>query len=240
MLIDRLGPVDVTTVARQTESGDAGTRSLVTELVSAGRVVALGGDGSGKGGALLLTTPAFDRLGGQAQETMTAFFREHPLRSGMPKEELKSRLGLPARAFTEVLGHWLRDGSVIEAGALVAPSGRTVTLTPAQEREAQEYVRQLHDNPYAPTPARAPDAELLSHLAETGQVESVGDGIVFAADAYERMVARIVEHLKQERTITLAQVRDMFGASRKYAQSLLEYLDQRGVTRRLGDERVLR
>jgi selenocysteine-specific elongation factor len=54
------------------------------------------------------------------------------------------------------------------------------------------------------------------------------------------MTEQIVAHLRQERTITLARVRDMFGASRKYAQSLLEHLDQRGITRRVGDERVLR
>jgi selenocysteine-specific elongation factor len=51
---------------------------------------------------------------------------------------------------------------------------------------------------------------------------------------------RVVEHLRANRTVTLAQVRDMFGTSRKYAQSLLEHLDAQHVTRRVGDERVLR
>ncbi|MGE0543159.1 MAG: SelB C-terminal domain-containing protein [Dehalococcoidia bacterium] len=54
------------------------------------------------------------------------------------------------------------------------------------------------------------------------------------------MVADVTEHLRQEGTITLAQVRDMFSTSRKYAQALLEHLDERRITRRIGDERVLR
>lgn len=54
------------------------------------------------------------------------------------------------------------------------------------------------------------------------------------------MVERVVEHLKKEGTITLAQVRDLFSTSRKYAQAFLEYLDAQGITRRVGDERVLR
>ena len=54
------------------------------------------------------------------------------------------------------------------------------------------------------------------------------------------MVARVTQHLRDEGTVTLAQVRDMFGTSRKYAQGLLEHLDRERVTRRVGDERVLR
>jgi selenocysteine-specific elongation factor len=54
------------------------------------------------------------------------------------------------------------------------------------------------------------------------------------------MTARIVGHLREKGTITLARVRDMFGTSRKYAQALLEHLDQQRITRRVGDERVLR
>jgi selenocysteine-specific elongation factor len=51
----------------------------------------------------------------------------------------------------------------------------------------------------------------------------------------DRTVARITEQGK----ITLAEFRDMFDTSRKYAQALLEHLDERRVTRRVGDERVL-
>jgi serine/threonine protein kinase len=40
-------------------------------------------------------------------------------------------------------------------------------------------------------------------------------------------------------TATLAQVRDLFNASRKYAQAILEHLDEEGITKRVGDERVL-
>ncbi len=50
----------------------------------------------------------------------------------------------------------------------------------------------------------------------------------------------MVAHLKERQTVTLAQVRDMLGTSRKYAQALLERMDHQGITRRVGDERVLR
>jgi len=64
--------------------------------------------------------------------------------------------------------------------------------------------------------------------------------VVFLASAYKEMVDRIVAHLKQHGKITAAEVRDRFNTSRKYAIGLLEHLDEAKVTRRVGDERVLR
>ena len=40
--------------------------------------------------------------------------------------------------------------------------------------------------------------------------------------------------------MTVADVRDMFGGSRKYSLALMDYLDQQRITRRVGDARVLR
>ena len=54
------------------------------------------------------------------------------------------------------------------------------------------------------------------------------------------MVKRVIRHIEDKGAITVAQVRDMFAASRKYALALMEHLDERRVTRRVGDERLLR
>ncbi len=54
------------------------------------------------------------------------------------------------------------------------------------------------------------------------------------------MARQVVERIRQQGKITVAERRNMFGPSRKYALALAEYLDQQHVTRRVGDERVLR
>jgi len=71
-------------------------------------------------------------------------------------------------------------------------------------------------------------------------VVRVSPDAVFAADAYHEMVQRVTEAIRRQGSVTLAQVRDMLGTSRRYAQALLEHLDAQGVTLRRGDERVLR
>lgn len=238
-LLARMEPVDVGTFIKQTESGEAETRMVLSRLVAEGRAVALGADTGIHQGTVLLTAPGFERLRERAMESLASYFRDHPLRSGMPKEELRNRLGLSPRVFGAVLARWLESGVLTEAGALVAPPGRTVTLTPAQQREADVFVGQLLANRFAPQPERLPAPELLAYLTEQRRVVPVGEGVVFEAGAYDEMVGRIIAHLRQEGTVTLAQVRDMFGASRKYAQALLEHLDERHLTRRVGDERVL-
>jgi selenocysteine-specific elongation factor len=239
-LIARLEPVDFGTLVKQTEGGEEETRSVITTLVDEQRAVALGDEMSGiQRSTVLFTAPGFERLQGQAESALASYFKDHPLRSGMPKEELRNRLGLNPRMFGVVLARWLRSGVLQEAGALVAHPGRAVTLTPAQQQEADGYVRQLLANRFAPQPERTPGPELLAYLAEQRRVVPVGEGVIFEAGAYEEMAARIIQHLRQHETVTLAQVRDMFGASRKFAQAILEHLDERRITRRVGDERVL-
>jgi selenocysteine-specific elongation factor len=66
----------------------------------------------------------------------------------------------------------------------------------------------------------------------------VSESVVFVASAYDKMVERVLAHIKANGKITLAEVRDLFQTSRKYAQALIEYLDEKKITRRVGDERV--
>ena len=64
--------------------------------------------------------------------------------------------------------------------------------------------------------------------------------MVFAASAYQEIKDRVTAHLQAQGSITVAEARTMFDTSRKYILPLLEYLDQHRITRRVGDERVLR
>ena len=240
-LITRLEPVEVAALARQTEASEDQTRDLVELLVEAGRVMALAPAGAAvTRGTLLYSTPGFELLWERAETGLRTYFQERPLRTGMPKEELRSRVRLTGKVFTEVLACWLREGLLEEKGAVVSPPGHQVALTPVQQREADQFLTEVRQGGFTPQPTVVPSANLLAYLEESGHVVAVSEGVVYDAAVYHAMVERVITHLRAQHTVTLAQVRDMFGASRKYAQALLEHLDQRGVTRRDGDERVLR
>jgi len=135
---------------------------------------------------------------------------------------------------------WVGRGDVREEASTLALPEHAPSLSPAEQATADAFLASLRAKPYAPSTQGLPDPELLAHLEEKGQIVRVADNIAFTTEAYQEMTSRIVEHLKAQGTITLAQVRDMFAASRKYAQALLEHLDEQRITRRVGDERVLR
>ncbi len=103
----------------------------------------------------------------------------------------------------------------------------------------RSFLKSLAASPYSPPSELIPEADLLHILVVQGRVVKVSDNIVFAAPVYDEMLRRVTARIKEKGKITLGEVRDMFGTSRKYAQALLEYLDREKVTRRVGDDRVL-
>ena len=90
------------------------------------------------------------------------------------------------------------------------------------------------------TPIPVEDPELGRFLEGEGRLVRVGDGLAIGIDAYERAKSALVDECRQAGSITLARFRDLLGISRRPAQLLLERFDADGLTRRVGDERVLR
>jgi selenocysteine-specific elongation factor len=89
-------------------------------------------------------------------------------------------------------------------------------------------------------PVRVDDPVLARFLEEQGRLVRVGDGYAVAASAYEQARLALVGECEAAGRITLARFRDLLGVGRKTAQLLLERFDADGLTRRVGDERVLR
>jgi selenocysteine-specific elongation factor len=158
----------------------------------------------------------------------------------MPREELRSRLALSQTEFDSLVAHLTGEGHVQDFGGAIGLPGHRPAPDAAQLARVEALMSELRANPYAPAVADQPGEPLLAYLEDEGSIVRTGDGVIFTTEAYREMSDRIVEHLRMNGTITLAGVRDMFGTSRKYAQSLLEYLDAHHITRRVGDERVLR
>jgi selenocysteine-specific elongation factor len=90
------------------------------------------------------------------------------------------------------------------------------------------------------TPIAVEDADLARFLEAQGRLVRVGDGLAIGIQAYEDAKRAVIEECEQAGQIRLARFRDLLGISRRPAQLLLERFDADGITRRVGDERVLR
>jgi selenocysteine-specific elongation factor len=105
----------------------------------------------------------------------------------------------------------------------------------SREQEAAELEARLGLDP-----VKVDDAELARFLEQQGRLVRAGGGYALSPAAFERARAVLVAELESAGRITLARFRDLLGVSRKTAQLLLERFDADGLTRRQGDERVLR
>jgi selenocysteine-specific elongation factor len=162
----------------------------------------------------------------------------------MGREALRSGLGLEAKLFNAAMAHATTEDLVADEGAIVRLPSHTVKLNPEQQRQVDALLGRFRRQPYT-TPSfkesvAAVGEDVLGVLITRRDLVQVSSDVLFLPETYEELVTRVRAHIKREGSITLGQARDLFKTSRKYAQGLLEHLDETGITKRVGDERVLR
>ena len=162
----------------------------------------------------------------------------------MGREALRSGLKLESKVFNAAMTRASAKGLIVEEEATVRLPSHQVQLAPDQQRRVDallaQFRRQPHTTPSYKESTAAVSEEVLGVLIARRDLVQVSPEVLFLPETYEVMIARVRAHIEQEGSITLAQVRDMFQTSRKYAQGLLEHLDEIGMTKRMGDERVLK
>jgi len=195
-------------------------------------------------GEWLFAREAWQSISERASRELEAYHGAHPLRAGMAREELRSKLGVPPGPYPSVLQGLTEDGGVVEKDGSLALPGHRVDLPVAGA--AGPLLEVLGRQPLAPpslseaTRESGASAEVVRALAQRGDIVRVGDDVAFTKDAYETAVAMVREIIADGGSITVAQLRDRMGASRRPVLALLEHLDAQRVTRRVGDARVLR
>jgi selenocysteine-specific elongation factor len=233
-LLETKQPLELAALATQSNIPAAEAAAAIASLAGEGRVIALG-EGDKR---LLLTASGWRNLSDKAVAALADYHKKYPARPGMPKAEFATRLKL-GDFINLALINLVKQGALVEEGTHLRLPAHSVKLTATQQAKMDAFLKSLAASPYAPPSDLIPEPDLLNILLGQGKVVKVSDNIVFSAAAYNEMKSKIAARLKANGKITLGEVRDMFGSSRKYIQALLEYLDKEKVTRRVGDDRVL-
>ena len=171
------------------------------------------------------------------QARLEAHHRDRPLEQGLGKETARAHTGLEPAAFQDLL---TRSEDVADKGSRVALTRFSVELSPDQKRTRDEMIDRIHTGGYSP-PLESElqtDPSLLRSLAESGAIVKIGDFYLSEANskkAREQVRAAITER----GPLTVAEIRDLLGTTRKYAVPLCEWLDSTGTTLRKGDLRLL-
>jgi selenocysteine-specific elongation factor len=187
----------------------------------------------------LLSAGVWQNLLGQIARELLAFHQSEPLRSGMSREELRSRLGMKQSTLTTLLE---ANPDILSEGTLVRLVSHKIQFTPAQVVNIEKLMRLMQDAPFAP-PSYSEAVQIVGDsvvraLIDLGELVQVQPDVIFARPAYDVLVTSALQRIDETGDVTAASLRDTFQTSRKYAIGLLEHLDSIGVTRRVGDSRV--
>lgn len=239
------GPAPYQEIADQSGLLADDFEGALQNALSSGTIRILGtSDNSPKENSILATEVQWQTMRSDCVDEIAAYHHETPLRKGIPKEELRSRLKLDADLFQALVRILIKKGELTDLGPVLALSSHEIRFNPAQEEAIRSLDRKFAANPNSPPSVKEAKAtvgkDVYDGLVQLEALVPVSPDVVYRKEDYDRIVANIKTGLSGGGTISVAEFRDQYHTSRKYALALLEHLDEIGVTRRDGDVRRLR
>ncbi|GLI37909.1 selenocysteine-specific translation elongation factor [Geobacter hydrogenophilus] len=223
------------------------TEAALASLLSAGEVVQVVREPR-----ILLSREAFGSLKSYLLGEVEGYLRDNPLKEGIGKEELKTRLPKRSdpRFFTPLLTSLEKEGKVVVERELVKLPGRTGEPTVDQSGLQGRIEAALLRGGFEPPTVkelcdqlRCGEKEILEHLnilARQGRAVKLKSDVFYAPGPVGEIREKLVARLREKGEITPPEFRELTGLSRKFMIPLLEFFDQEKITIRVGDKRILR
>jgi len=199
----------------------------------------------------VINSSQYRRLREMALIQLREFHQRAPMKSGLAKEELRTKLPLEVdvKLFQILMNELIQSKEVIlEKDKIRLPEHRISSidekglvkrveetllkggLQPPSSRELSEEWSEREEGIQA----------IFDHLVHEGVLVKIKSGMYFHKVPFDHLKENLIIYLKQHQEITTPQFKEITGASRKYAIPLIEYFDQIKLTLRLGEKRVLR
>ncbi len=235
----------VSDILKQANLPESEGLQLLEEMLSKGVLVQVKGSATGiHAESLLMAATTWQDHVSRITTELQAFHQQNPLLAGMPLENLRNQVVLPAKSLSLILEKLIQEKQLIQQGTMVKLSNYSIQLSDSENQQAQSLLEKFEQHPYSPPDAKECHeligVDLLHALIDQGKLISISEDILFTPDALEKLTQAVTSHIQQEGSLTLADLRDQFSTSRKYALPVLEYLDKKGVTTRKGEFRVLK
>jgi selenocysteine-specific elongation factor len=234
------GPISIQEVSQNVDIDDV--QEMIDSLIADERLVRLG-EGEPNVNSLLVTGTEWEKYRELSTNILNSYHEKYPLRPGMPIQEYRTRMQLDPKWATQYIESASENAWFQNNQNLLCLPSHIPTLGEQQKSDVERLLKRFESQPYN-TPSRRDilleiDEEVLQYLIWSEQVVGVSEDVFFSGSSYASAVQRIRDSFKEQETLTVAEVRDIFKTSRKYALALMEYLDACGITKRDGDVRKL-
>ena len=182
-LIQRLEPVRWSELLTRSELAEQDALTAIQRQIASGAVVAL--DDAGLATATeLMSESGLAATTGRARTIVSDYVAEFPLRAGLPREDLRSRLRLSQRAFAFIEQRLIQSGELTLTGAALDLPDRTAALSEEQKQIVRSLLERLHVQGVRPEVDHSLDPNLLEYLEARGEVVRLKDGVTLAHEVY--------------------------------------------------------
>jgi selenocysteine-specific elongation factor len=168
----------------------------------------------------------------------------NPERRGIDLSELRADLEPESdKLFNAVISELTRNGFVRFENQIARvshwPSLPSGLLSAAENMRAALSARRFDPPDRKEFSQDRKLQQALRFLIDKGEIVEISREIVVLREAAEQMQNTVADFLSENGSATASQLRQKIGTTRRVIIPFLEYLDRTGVTRRIGDERVL-
>jgi len=177
------------------------------------------------------------------------YHKKYPLRAGIPKEELRSRIRAikDVRLFNYMIESLIKEGLIVSELDNIRIKGYSPTLTREQEKVKSEIEKIYKESKFQPPYFKEirekwPDLadEVLEYLLSQGILVKIKEDLYLHKESLEKMIADVRAFLKKHGQMSVGDFKALTNTTRKYSIPFLEYLDKSQITVRVGDIRKLR
>ncbi len=252
LLKSRFVPLEVQEIVRQTGESEEKIREVVEELSVEHKIRAFHQvkTTAQREQTRYMHNAAYKELLEKLVETVRDFLRRNPYRLSIPFSSLKSLIAgaTDKKVFEELFGELEQKGVIFRKGGGLFLSGYSIKLK-AKEQELADMIAgnfrgagltpPLEDEIQKKTGAKKEDFQnIMNVLIEQGTLVRLSGKVTYHRDWLEKIEGIVTEYMKNKKSVSISELRDRLDFSRKYAQAVLEYFDETGLTKRDGDRHI--
>ncbi|MFC2028497.1 selenocysteine-specific translation elongation factor [Chloroflexota bacterium] len=240
-----IGPGSVKEIIQKSDLNQKEAMAAYIDLSNSGLLVPLGSIAEKElQKRIIISKDQLESIKQQIEIMIDNFHMNNPLKPGISREELKSKLNLETPVYNSIIRLMTEDKTLIERGSLLRRFDFMIQFSPEMESKRNELMDRFTENPHSPPSVKeclgVVGEDIFQAMIELGELIKVSSEVVFERNVYDSLLDQTKSFIQKEGKISVSQARDHFNTSRKYILALFEFFDSEGITKRIEDYRQLR
>ena len=233
---DKPIPVQINSIVKETHLSEDSVNKILLQIIKSKKIVRIEFNRIAYYQSLSKWTEQVEKI----KNDLYQYHQMFPSKLGLRKNELNKKLNLSAKSADVILSTIEISGEIIIENGYARLSCHSPTLSNTEESEAQLFLSILKERNFSPPTTSLPSTEITENLVARGKIIKINEQIFYETDIYNIMLVKFVDFLKKHEQINISEVKELFNVSRKYALAFAEHMDQKQISKRMGDIRILK